>query len=91
MIDVKKLSLKLKLILGLVILLVIGIFILINWSIYRILHFFLGSLPSMFALFFGYYFSFRKLVRMLAFPGTSMLMKRSLEFDYCKSMSRNVL
>ena len=91
MIDVKKLPVKLKLILGLVVLLVLGLFFLINWSIYKFLHFFLGGLPSLLALFFGYYFSFRKLVRMLAFPGTSLLMKRSLEFDYCKSMSRNVL
>ena len=91
MIDVKKLPVKLKLILSLVVLLFFGLFILINWSIYKLLHFFIGSLPSILALFFGYYFSFRKLVRMLAFPGTSLLMKRSLEFDYCKSMSRNVL
>ena len=61
-----------------------GVFFFINWIAYKILGFFIGSLLSFGLILTGYYLSLRGLVRMLSFPGITTLMKRSLEFDFCK-------
>lgn len=78
------------LIIGLL-LLVLGIFFLINWIIYKILGFFLGSLLSFGLILTFYYLSLRGVVRMLSFPGITVWMKRTLEFDFCKRTASQVL
>ena len=71
--------------------LVFSIILLINWSIFKILGFIVGSLASGILIFLAYYYSMRNLVRMLTFPGITIMMKKSLENDYCKSMAQGVL
>lgn len=66
-------------------LLVFGLFFLSNWIVYKIVGFFVGSLLSLGLILATYYLSLRSVVRMLSFPGTTTWMKRTLEFDFCKS------
>ena len=66
-------------------LLVAGLFFLTNWIVYKIIGFFVGSLLSLGLILTFYYLSLRSVVRMLSFPGTTTWMKRTLEFDFCKS------
>ena len=77
-------------IIGLLIL-VFGLFFLINWIVYKILGFFIGPLFSFGLILIGYYLSLRGVVRMLSFPGITTLMKRTLEFDFCKRTASQVL
>ena len=68
-----------------------SIFFLINWSIYMIIAWLVGSLLSLVIILSSYYCLMRHVVCMLAFPGVVGLFKRSLEYEYCKSMCSEVL
>jgi hypothetical protein len=71
--------------------LALALILLVNWSIWKILSLLFDSYLAFLFILLAYYYSFRHLVRMLAFPGISVLMKRTLESDYCKRMAQNVL
>ena len=75
---------------GLLLLIIAAIY-LVNWLLYKFIGWFLGSLLSLTLILSGYYFSLRGLARSLAYPGISLLMKRSLEHDFCKRMSESVM
>ena len=81
---------KRVMILGLLVL-ILGILYLVNWIVYKLIGWFLGSLLSFTLIISGYYLSLRGLARSLAYPGISILMKRSLEHDFCKRMSDSVM
>ena len=68
-------------------LLILGVLYLVNWLLYKLIGWILGSLLSLTLILSGYYLSLRGLARSLAYPGISLLMKRSLEHDFCKRMS----
>lgn len=89
--SVKQMSLKGKLVALGVVLLVLAVIFLINWTIYKLLGFVFGSLISFFLIIYFYYNSIRNLVRGIAFPGMTILMKRNLEFEYCKNMAQGVM
>jgi hypothetical protein len=78
------------LIIGLIVI-VLSIYSLTNWIIYRLLAFFIGKILSIMAIAITYYLSLRSLVRMLSFPGITIWMKRTLEFDFCKRTASQVL
>jgi hypothetical protein len=71
--------------------LVLGLLFLVNWLLYKFLGWFLGPLLSLTSIFSFYYLSLRRLARSLAFPGITTLMKRTLEHDFCKRMSDQVM
>jgi hypothetical protein len=71
--------------------LVFGIFYFLNWIVYKLIGFFVGSIISFILILTTYYLMLRGLVRMLAFPGITTLMQRTLEFDFCKRMASQVL
>ena len=73
---INKSPIKLKVLIYLGIILALAILILINWSIYKLLGWFIGSIASFLLLFLSYYYSLRILATMLAFPGITILMKR---------------
>lgn len=81
---------KRLLILGVIALVQAGFFF-INWLLYKFLGWFLGPLLSLTAILSFYYLSLRTLARSLAFPGITTLMKRTLEHDFCKRMSDQVM
>ena len=57
------------------------IFLLINWSVYKIIGWIIGSaIISAISIALLYYFSLRGLVRAIAFPGISSLFRRNLEY-----------
>ena len=64
-----------------------GLVLVTNWLAYRLIGFFTGSFLSILILSTSYYLSMRRLVVMLAFPGTSLIMRKSIENDYCNSMA----
>ena len=71
--------------------LVLGVLFLVNWFLYKFLGWFLGPMLSLTSIICFYYLSMRNLARSLAFPGMTMLMKRTLEHDFCKRMSDQVM
>ena len=75
---------KQKAVIILLLLLALSLVILINWIIYKLLGFIVGSLISFGIILSSYYLSVREAVRMLSFPGITTWMKRTLEFDFCK-------
>jgi hypothetical protein len=68
-----------------------GLILATNWLFYKFIGFFTGSSLSILILCLTYYMSLRRLVIMLAFPGTTLLMKKSIENDYCNSMAQGLL
>jgi hypothetical protein len=81
---------KRLLILG-ILALVLGLLFLVNWLLYKFLGWFFGPLLSLISIISFYYLSLRTLARSLAFPGITTLMKRTLEHDFCKRMSDQVM
>lgn len=79
--------------LNLIILIAIAfsIIFLIHWSIYKVLSWVFTCPGSLLIIVCFYYFTGRKLVRILAFPGYFGLFRRNLELSYCKSMGAEVL
>jgi uncharacterized RDD family membrane protein YckC len=75
---------KQKAVIIVLLLLALSLVILINWIIYKLLGFIVGSLISFGIILSSYYLSVREAVRMLSFPGITTWMKRTLEFDFCK-------
>ena len=71
--------------------LVLGLLFFINWLLYKFLGWFLGPLLSFISILGFYYLSLRTLARSLAFPGITTMMKRTLEHDFCKRMSDQVM
>jgi hypothetical protein len=80
---------KLKVICGL--LLVFGVLFFLNYGLYRMIALLTGRLLSFLIVLSLYYSNGRILVRGLAFPGTTLLMRRQLENDFCKNMAQGVL
>jgi len=75
---------KQKAVIIVLLLLALSLVILINWIIYKLIGFIVGSLISFGIILSSYYLSVREAVRMLSFPGITTWMKRTLEFDFCK-------
>ena len=70
---------------------VLVVLFLINYGFYRLFALIIGRFLSFAMILAIYYYNIRKLVRGLAFPGTTILMRRQLESDFCKSMAQGVL
>jgi len=68
----------------------LGVALLINWLFYRLIGLATGGLLAALIMALTYYLSLRRLVVMLAFPGTTFWMRKSMENDYCKSMAQGV-
>ena len=62
-----------------------------NYGVYRLISLIVGPLLSISLIIAFYYTNARKLVRGIAFPGTTIIMKRQLETDFCRSMAQGVL
>lgn len=71
--------------------LVLALIFFLNWSFYKLLGFFFGSMLSVVLIFSFYYYQLRYLVIALAYPGITTLMRRSLEHDFGKRMTQQVL
>jgi len=68
----------------------LAVVLLINWLLYKLIHMAIGRLLAASILVLAYYISLRRLVVRLAFPGTTLWMRKSIENDYCKSMAQGV-
>lgn len=67
------------------------VLILINYGLYRLIALISGKLLSFALIIALYYFNARKIVRAIAFPGTTILLRRQLESDFCTRMAQGVL